>query len=364
MEQLEQTLAEQMLMTNHELEKRKKLLGLTKNDEELLLKHRGLFAKYLDGIVKNFYDKQIAFPEISLLIGDAETLRRLKSAMRRYILELFDGIYDMEYVNKRLRIGKVHQRIGVSPKLYISAIRLLEDVLQDTILMHQFGDDEFANATHLKKAVSKILMLDTQLVFDTYIASLVAEVETAKGELRDYANTLEAIVAERTAQLEELSTKDGLTAIYNQRAFYEHMRREMAAAERYKEPLTLVYLDLNGFKKLNDSKGHIAGDEVLTIVGNCLLSIFRETDIPCRYGGDEFAIIMPRTVSEEAKYVVERFIENFKENMQEKISFSVGIVTTGPEEFEDMETVIKEADKKMYKAKAKSKKKAGFYIDI
>ena len=318
MDELEQTLAEQMFMTSHELESRKNLLGFTKEDEVLLREHKDLFAKYLDGIVKNFYDKQKQFPEISIVIGDRETLRRLQSAMRRYILELFDGIYDMEYANKRLRIGKVLQRIGIPTKLYLAAVRMLENLLQDTIMMHQFGDKGFEKATQLKKAISKILMLDVQLVLDTYISSLEKQVQSSEKQLREYTDSLEVLVKERTVQLEELSRKDNLTAIYNQRAFYEHMRRELAAAERYQETVTLVYFDLNGFKKLNDTKGHIAGDELLMIVGRCLMAILRETDIPCRYGGDEFAVIMPKTISEEAKLVFKRVIENFKENTKEK----------------------------------------------
>ena len=122
MEQLNKTLAEQLQITNLEIEKRKKLLDFSGEDAELLLSYKPMVAKYLDGIVKTFYDHQLKVPEIALLIGDSETFRRLESAMHRYILDLFDGHYDLEYVNRRLRIGKVHQRIGVSSKLYLAAI--------------------------------------------------------------------------------------------------------------------------------------------------------------------------------------------------------------------------------------------------
>ena len=135
MEQLNKTLAEQLQISEMEIEKRKKLLEFSQEDAELLRSYKPLIAKYLDGIVKTFYDHQLQVPEIALLIGDAETFRRLESAMHRYVLDLFDGHYDEEYVNKRLRIGKVHQRIGVSSKLYLAEIYQLQKILNNTLLM-------------------------------------------------------------------------------------------------------------------------------------------------------------------------------------------------------------------------------------
>lgn len=364
MEQLNQTLAEQLQISKWEIEKRKALLDFTLEDEELLKLHKPLFSKYIDGIVHKFYERQIKETEISLLIGDAETLRRLKSAMRRYILELFDGRYDEEYVNRRLRIGKVHQRIGVPPKLYIAAVHLLRKVLLETVAMQFFGKEDINDkeVKRLEDAINKLMMFDIQFVFDTYIASLVSEVNTAKEEMAAYARNLEDEVATRTSLLEELSLKDALTGLYNQRAFYEHLRRELANAERYTESLTLCYLDLNGFKKLNDTEGHLAGDGILELVGRVVLEQSRETDLACRYGGDEFCLILPKTGSEEAELLMNRIVEAFKKEPNQGISFSVGICSTGPDDFIDIEAFIKQADTLMYKSKAKHNKKPGFYL--
>lgn len=364
MEQLEQTLAEQLQINKWEIEKRKKLLDFTPADEAILLNHKPLFNKYIDGIVAQFYERQIKETEISLLIGDAETLRRLQSAMRRYILELFDGHYDEEYVNRRLRIGKVHQRIGVPPKLYIAAVHLLRKVLMQTISMQFFGKENIKETKALEEAINKLMMFDIQFVFDTYIFSLIAEVNTAKEEMADYARNLEDEVAARTKQLEDLSFRDGLTGLYNQRAFYDHLRREVANCERYQEVLTLCYFDLNGFKKLNDTEGHKEGDAVLALIGKVTLAALRDTDIACRYGGDEFCLILPKTQAEEAQVLTERIIKVFKAGANKGISFSVGITMMGPDEFVDIDTFVKQADTLMYKSKAKSKKKPGFYTTL
>jgi diguanylate cyclase (GGDEF)-like protein len=364
MEHLDRTLAEQLQISKWEIEKRKALLDFTPEDEAILLDHKLLFTKYIDKIVSRFYERQLQETEISLLIGDAETLRRLQSAMRRYILELFDGRYDEEYVNRRLRIGKVHQRMGVSPKLYIAAVHLLRKVLLQTITAHFLGKDDAGDAKHLEEAINKLLMFDIQFVFDTYISSLVAEVNTAREEMTVYAKNLESEVASRTKQLEELSLKDALTGLYNQRAFYDHLRREVANAERYQEVLSLCYFDLNGFKNLNDIEGHEEGDAVLELVGKTSLEQMRETDIACRYGADEFCLILPKTTPAEAKMVTDRIVEVFKGRANKMISFSIGICSMGPDEFVDIDSFVKEADTLMYKSKAKSKKKPGFYTTL
>jgi len=364
MKDIEKTLAEQMQINDREITRRKDLLYFTDQEISLLKEYRPFFEKYLDGIIKQFYEKQLQESDIALLIGDAETLRRLKGAMRRYILALFDGHYDADYVNQRLRIGKVHMRIGVSPKLYIAAIQLLQSLLGQAIDMHALaGSEKAIEAGRIKNAINKLLMFDITFVFDTYISSLVSEVTTAKNELEHYALSLEVKVAERTRQLEEMSRKDALTNLNNQRAFYEYLRRELASAERYKEPLTLAYFDLNGFKDLNDNSGHLEGDKVLEEVGRVLLENLRENDIPCRYGGDEFCIIFPRSGTAECKQICQRIIAVFEENSDSKISFSLGLKTTGPEDFLDSQELVRQADALMYQSKYKSRIKPGFYIE-
>jgi len=364
MEQLNKTLAEQLQITEMEIEKRKKLLDFTDEDAEILQSYKPLIAKYLDGIVKTFYENQLQVPEIALLIGDAETFRRLQSAMHRYILDLFDGHYDEEYVNRRLRIGKVHQRIGVSSKIYLAAIYQLQKVLNNTFLMHGGSSEDFISREKVRCALDKLITFDVQLVLDTYISSLVFQVDNARDELRAYSDSLQEIVADKTHQLKELSLRDNLTGLYNQRAFFEHLRRELGNAERYHESVTLFYFDLDGFKNLNDSEGHQAGDEVLTLVGDIIRKSARETDIGCRYGGDEFCIILPRTSREASELVRERLINEFKSRDTKGVTFSIGIIDTGPDEFLEYELLVKKADQEMYKAKEKSKKSPGIHISV
>ena len=357
MRRTDQTLLEQLQITDVDISRRMELLNLTQNDLKILSNHKQLIEENIDIIVDEFYQKQTEIDEISLLIGDADTLQRLRSAQRRYVLDLFSGHYDTEYVNNRLRIGIVHKRIGVEPKLYLSAVRTLKEVVQKTITNVLKKPETI---TAVLDALDKLLYFDTTLVFDTYIDSLVEEIENAKRRTEVYAKSLEENVAERTKQLEELTKIDPLTNIYNQRAMYELLRRELAVAKRRHTKLSLIYFDIDKFKNINDIEGHVRGDEVLKSIGVALLDNARSTDIPCRYGGDEFCLILPECDSQCAKTLCEKIIYQFSKKYSD-YSLSFGIAETGNnDEFVDSTELIKIADKKMYLAK----KESGFQIRL
>jgi diguanylate cyclase (GGDEF)-like protein len=360
----EKTLAQQLQISDREIEERKSLMLLCDKDVRILRECKPLISRHLDEIVNEFYSHQTTIPEIELLIGDAETFKRLHASMRGYISELFDGYYDRDYVNKRLRIGKVHKRIGVSPKLYISAISLLETILLSKIEPHFKSRQDCEPCTAYRDSLHRILMFDVQLVFDTYINSLVTEVASAKEEIEKYAAGLEATVEERTQQLHELSIRDQLTGLFNQHAFYQRLRHELIRSEADRAPLTLVYMDLNSFKQLNDTRGHLAGDNLLALVGSTIRREVRDNDIPCRYGGDEFCILMPDTEANTAVNICQRLTENFAQQENHGITFSIGISQAGPESYPDMDRFVRTADGAMYESKAKARKKAGDYITI
>ena len=362
---VKQTLAQQIQITERDIAIRKSMLGFSKAHEKSLIKAKEIAYQNVNQIVENFYKTQLEHSEIALLIGDLHSLMRLKSSMRGYVLDLFSGVYDMEYVDKRLRIGKVHHRIGVSPKLYVSAMMQLETAVGDCIIPRMREKETKESFDEFQQALKQLFMFDMQLVFDTYIATLVTEVEIARKETKVYAEGLEEIIADRTAQLEELSSKDSLTGLYNQRVFYEQMRREIAVAERISSKVSLIYFDLNGFKEINDNKGHVAGDRILQFVGQVIQKNIREVDIGCRYGGDEFCIILPNTEQTMAKHVVAKRICNALEQQDKlKIHVSMGVVQTGPDVFCEPDELVKAADQLMYMAKGKSRQNPGSYVEM
>ena len=207
------------------------------------------------------------------------------------------------------------------------------------------------------------MMFDVQLIFETYTGALVSEVEAARQELEIYAMDLEETVARRTQELKDLARKDGLTGLVNQKAFYDHLRVDLAHSTRRCEPIALVYFDLNRFKALNDKSGHKAGDLLLAHVGESMLATVREVDTAVRYGGDEFCILLPNATVNQTVEVLERLVQRFHAKTAETgVAFSIGISQTGPNDFISGDDMVKQADKRMYRSKGSSRTAPGFWM--
>jgi len=159
-------------------------------------------------------------------------------------------------------------------------------------------------------------------------------------------------VAARLAEAEALADRDPLVHVFNRRAFLRELHRTMSEVERYKTPAAVIYIDLDGFKALNDGYGHAAGDAVLTHVGRLLMDSVRESDVVGRLGGDEFGVILNRVGAEEAS--AKATFLNHKINssalihagIAHRIAASVGVHPIAA--VEDPELAIARADEAMY----------------
>lgn len=352
MKRTDQTLLEQMRITELEIENRKKLFMIDEEDVEVLTKVKPLIEREVESLVREFYELQTSVPEIALLIGDADTLGRLRSAQRKYVIDLFSGFYDIEYVNNRLRIGMVHKRIGVEPKLYLAAILQLQTLLGH--LLRRIIPD-MKEHRRVIRAAEKLFMFDISLVFDTYIRSLISEIETSREKSERYAVELEYKVQERTQQLEIMSRTDPLTGLLNVRFLTEMLTQSLRAAQRRLEPLTLVYLDINDFKEVNDTEGHQRGDEILCAVANGIKSLSRLEDQVFRYGGDEFCIILPKCNEQQAQQLFSQRLHEEIRASEPNLTVSIGFVQTGPDEYLTADELIHLADKRMYEDKERLK---------
>ncbi|GGB80370.1 sensor histidine kinase [Marinobacterium zhoushanense] len=352
MKQTDQTLLEQLRITEFEIENRQRLFMITERDIKLIVDARKIVEAGLGGIVDTFYEMQTNTPEIALLIGDADTLKRLRTAQQRYILDLFSGVYDIEYVNNRLRIGLVHKRIGVDTKLYLSAVYTLKSLLSDHLSRH-IADIQVRADT--LSALEKVFMFDITLVFETYIRSLLSEIEASREKSEEYARILEEKVRERTHQLERMARTDPLTGLQSVRYLNEALTRYLRMAENRQEMLSLIYIDINDFKLFNDTEGHQRGDEILRNVGRSILQVSRIEDSAFRYGGDEFCIILPRCNAEQARDIcVSRLVDALAE-VDDTILLSIGIAQAGPDNYPSAGQLLSQADRAMYLNKAEQK---------
>ncbi len=165
---------------------------------------------------------------------------------------------------------------------------------------------------------------------------MVLELNVARVRSERMARQLQ----ESNARLRELVYRDGLTGLYNHRYFHEAFDKELARSRRYHSSLSLILFDLDHFKRLNDRYGHPAGDVVLMNVAKAVCSAVRPCDIMARYGGDEFAIILPETGAEGARVFASRLrrcVEGIATHHQDQVicvTMSAGITTTTPETLE------------------------------
>jgi len=153
------------------------------------------------------------------------------------------------------------------------------------------------------------------------------------------------------AELQETAARDKLTGLYNRRLFEEQLEAAVARSLRSKENLTLLVVDLDGLKRINDVSGHVAGDNALRTLSDALRATIRSTDVACRIGGDEFAVVLPGSTAEDAVHVAERAQEMLAEIGRGHYSFSGGIARVTPAQ-SSAEDVFRAADLAAYRAKA------------
>lgn len=353
-------LIDQMEIKQDEIVRRLHLLDFTYEDVDRIKAAQPDILPILPDLLNEFYDTQIADPEIAAIIGDSETLARLTAALKGYITRLFDGCYDDEYVNSRLRIGKVHRQLGVSPRIYMRGQVRLQALLDAWIDRKYFVED----AKSLKKSLHKLLLFDARFIFDAYIESYITQMENASREVETYAAQIGMNMNGLSNRLQDSFYRDGLTGLYGRHAFQEFLTHESKVSQRHNLPFVLLYIDLNGFKEVNDQHGHSAGDEVLACVGAALQSATRSLDIPSRFGGDEFCILMPRITVAEISAPRKRIIAEFENRCAYPVTFSVGIVQSGPEQFADPTKLLVEADRMMYVAKGRARQDPSHHWEI
>ena len=175
------------------------------------------------------------------------------------------------------------------------------------------------------------------------------------------------MLKEANEKLEFLSNVDPLTGLYNRRFFYDYMEKQLNYLKRYNDDCAVVIYDLENFKEINDTHGHLVGDEVLKSFAGILKKSSRDSDLAVRWGGDEFVVVLFRTSLEEAKKITERLIDFQKEtsisygDSNSIVSVSAGLVMLNDYSVAGLDKAFSFADRALYKAKKTGKNRIEIY---
>ena len=244
-----------------------------------------------------------------------------------------------------------------------SAARLLGDESEDECLLAL--DGQFHTIKAGRRQMINFLLSAYR---DSFLQN--QRMEEARKKLGILNEQLEKLVFERTKALQEEITKrriaqeklrqlaitDGLTQVFNYRYFMELGRREFERVKRYHRQLSLIIVDIDHFKKTNDTYGHAAGDGALRVVAQICRKILRSVDILARIGGEEFAVLLPETGLQQAWLVAERLRSNVSRAVMRsrrgeiRLTLSLGVGTVD-EETENFEGLLRSVDSALYTAK-------------
>src|SRR6266699_3690383 len=192
-------------------------------------------------------------------------------------------------------------------------------------------------------------VVTTGLVLNAVIADHGRAVEAAQRLLRE---------------LREQTIRDPLTSLYNRRFLQDYLERELIRAKRERAPLALIMLDLDRFKRINDTAGHQAGDQVLVQVGALLKRHVRGSDIACRYGGEEFAVVLPKTTLESTRRRSAEICSAIRREAEllHGVTASLGVALC-PAHATDAEALLHCADHALYEAKREGRNQVRIFVD-
>lgn len=178
-----------------------------------------------------------------------------------------------------------------------------------------------------------------------------------------------ADMKDKIQSLSELVRTDHMTGLFNKRHLLFSLEQELERSIRNQQPTTLVLLDVDHFKQVNDTHGHLVGDKVLKHLAATIQRTIRKIDIPCRYGGEEFAIILPSTstlvgvqVAERIREAIENTAIHFSDEQTLKVTISLGLDTFNYFESTSVDQLIQNADAQLYESKNKGRNQVSYTV--
>ena len=262
-------------------------------------------------------------------------------AMSGELADLWFG--NPDEVSIRRAGQEAHRHLGILPNRLAEMFDIIREqlpVAESIFEMELFDEDYLQDITDTAREILMIRNLHT--------LSENRDLEEQKSQLESENNLLQ-----------QEASSDGLTGVYNRRFFEETVEKEFATAGRHDWPLSVIFVDVDRFKQINDSHGHQSGDKILREVANLLKNNVRESDIVARYGGDEFVLLLPGLARAGAETIAQRMVEDVRKTAVKgadgesvSITLSLGVATYDAESgFADSAALLAAADEALYHSK-------------
>lgn len=272
----------------------------------------------------------IYYPYMKYVDNDDRSVMRLGPEVKNLTRYVIDKGIKLHIRNSSLeeKLPDGYSLLKVRGEIFtIYAVPIIyRSVVRGAVLFEKQGADQFSDST--------ILLFDK--IVDVINLSLY------------FTDILQEIDNDRK-KLFELSIKDYLTGAYSRRFLEQYLEKELFKSKRMGTPLSVIFMDIDKFKEINDTFGHVYGDNVLKTLVKTVNETIRSMDVIARYGGDEFVIVLPETNFENAQKVIERITKNLE---KENIRVSYGIIDAS--NFNTIENIYKEVDTSMYNMKRKA----------
>ena len=300
----------------------------------------------LDFIVERFCDYLQSIEQFNRIVAAHSNLDRLRETQRHYLQSFGVNIRSTAYFEERQRIGAVHQSLGVPQSLYQCAFRQLQDLIIGCFPA-SIRDDRAAY-DNLLRFVLKIVALDNSLAVESYCTARLSDLTKSLASERG-----------ESERLRKLSVTDQLTDLHNHSYARHCLNAALSRAQRENTPLCVVMADLDHFKEINDTHGHLVGDDVLRITAARMVAASRTADQIGRYGGEEFIFILENTDLEGAREAAERIRSHICDDpvcsgdIEVSVTISLGIACAS--RHDTVDALVERADDALYVAKAEGR---------
>lgn len=357
-DQDEKKLAQQKLLKKMS-ELKAILYGLRYGNSKLKLKPSGQVKinTALDKLINNFQAdiqptivKSLNKTSFASTREDDKEIKIIGAKLNNFVYEVDKVVLKLQSFSESQVLFLQNVQIGLLALLMVAAVLII-----------------IALIYWIKRPIYKVIVAMEQLEAGNFNLHLPEERGDELGQLARGFNHMAAELKKQTAKLKKLSENlrvqaitDGLTGLYNHRYFYEVLHKELNRAKRHKRNFSVILLDLDYFKKFNDTFGHLAGDQALKKVAKLIVKQIRTTDYAFRYGGEEMALILPETSKKSALILGEKirlaiqkqeFIE-----AQEAINLTVSLgIASFPSDATSIDKLVQAADAALYQAKEKGR---------